>query len=130
MIGRALEIGKKVVVPYLKEDQREIGLSEVKDLKKELQKNRNGFEEPFGPYIRPVDSAQVELWVIPGVAFDLSGNRIGYGKGFYDRLLSTSNKGVLIGIAFDLQLVDTIPAEAHDVKMNQIITEYRTIEVG
>jgi 5-formyltetrahydrofolate cyclo-ligase len=130
MIGRALEIGKKVVVPYLKEGQSEIGLSELRDLKQELQRNRNGFEEPFGPFIRPVDPAQVELWIIPGVAFDLSGSRIGYGKGFYDRLLSRSVKGILTGIAFDLQLVDRIPVEAHDVRMDQIVTEYRTIEAS
>ena len=129
MIERALEIGKKVVVPYLKEGLGEIGLSELRDLKKELQKNRNGFEEPFGPYIRPADPNQVELWIVPGVAFDLSGNRLGYGKGFYDRLLSSSGKGILTGIAFDLQLIDMLPVEAHDVRMNQIITEYRTIEV-
>ena len=130
MIGRALETGKKVVVPYLKEDPCGIGLSELRDLKQELQRNRNGFEEPFGPFIRPADPARVELWVIPGVAFDLSGNRIGYGKGFYDRLLSSSVSGILTGIAFDLQLVDTIPAEAHDVRMDRIVTEYRTIEVS
>jgi 5-formyltetrahydrofolate cyclo-ligase len=130
MIGRALEIGKKVFVPYLKEAEGEIGLSELRDLKQEVQKNRNGFEEPFGPFIRPSDPAGVDLWVIPGVVFDLSGNRIGYGKGFYDRLLSSSAQGIFTGIAFDLQLVDTIPVEAHDVRMNQIVTEYRTIEVG
>ena len=130
MIAGALEIGKKVFVPYMKEGQGEIGLSELKDLKQEVQKNRNGFEEPFGPFIRPADPAQVDLWVIPGVAFDLSGNRIGYGMGFYDRLLSSSASGVLTGIAFDLQLVDTIPVEAHDARMDQVITEYRTIEVS
>jgi 5-formyltetrahydrofolate cyclo-ligase len=128
MIGRAFEMGKRVVVPYLKEELDEIGISEIKDMKRDIQKNRFGFEEPFGPYLRPIDPSNVELWIVPGVAFDLTGNRIGYGKGYYDRLLRFPGKKILVGLAFDFQLVESIPNEGHDVKMNWIVTEYRTIQ--
>lgn len=130
MIGRALEMGKRVLVPYLAEDQNLIGLSEIKDIKLELKKNKNGFEEPYADFIRPFEPSLVELWLIPGVAFDPSGNRIGYGKGFYDRLLGHRGTGILAGLAFDFQMVKSIPVEPHDVKMNRIITEYRTIEAS
>jgi 5-formyltetrahydrofolate cyclo-ligase len=60
--------------------------------------------------------------LVPGTAFDSSGHRIGYGKGYYDRLLkkTTSSK---IGIAYDFQIVKKVPAENHDIKMTQIVTD-------
>jgi 5-formyltetrahydrofolate cyclo-ligase len=129
MIQKALEMGKEVFVPYLKEESEEIGISEVKDLKKDLRKNRFGIEEPFGPSVAPVSPYLIDLWIIPGIAFDPSGNRIGYGKGYYDRLLSHRHHGLLTGLAFDFQLVESIPAEQHDIRMNQIVTEYRTLVI-
>lgn len=69
------------------------------------------------------DLGAVELIVVPGVAFDKQNNRMGRGRGFYDRLLKSTPNAVKVGVAYDFQMLDTIPVEPHDVKMNRVITE-------
>lgn len=83
-------------------------------------------EEPTGNDIYPVD--EIEVIVVPGVAFDRRGRRLGRGKGFYDRLLQTA-KAMKIGVGYEFQLVDEVPAEEHDVAMDMVITETTTIIV-
>jgi 5-formyltetrahydrofolate cyclo-ligase len=72
---------------------------------------------------------EADLIIVPGVVFDLSGHRIGYGKGFYDRFLEhPGRKGHLIGLCHDFQLIDgPIPAEAHDIRMELVVTDRRII---
>ncbi|WP_243369540.1 5-formyltetrahydrofolate cyclo-ligase [Geotalea sp. SG265] len=71
---------------------------------------------------------RIDLFVIPGVAFDLAGRRIGYGKGFYDRTLhALEGRGRLVGFCYDFQLVDEIVGEPHDVTMDLIFTETRMV---
>ncbi|MHB8482336.1 MAG: 5-formyltetrahydrofolate cyclo-ligase [Nitrospiria bacterium] len=130
VILRSLEAGKQVIVPRMDDKTGRVELSELKDFKKELKENRYGIKEPYGPYIRPVNPRSVQLMVLPGVAFDPAGNRIGFGKGFYDKLLSQSRQAVLIGFAFDFQIVESIPSEDHDIKMHKVLTEFRTIETS
>lgn len=81
-------------------------------------------EEPTGN--DTVDPDELELIVVPAVAFDRKGCRLGRGKGFYDRLLSHS-KATKIGVGYEFQLMDEIPSEAHDVPMDMVITEQTTI---
>jgi len=73
-----------------------------------------------------------DLIVVPGVAFDLNGHRIGYGKGYYDRFLQhPGRKAHLVGLCHDFQLIDgAIPAEEHDIRMELIVTDRRIIHVG
>ena len=73
------------------------------------------------------DKHKIDLFLVPGVAFDKSGNRLGYGKGYYDQLLHNTT-GLKIGICFDCQVVDAIPNETHDIKMDIIVTESRIIQ--
>ena len=73
------------------------------------------------------DKHKIDLFFVPGVAFDKSGNRLGYGKGYYDQLLHHTT-GLKIGICFDCQVVDAIPNETHDIKMDIIVTESRIIQ--
>jgi 5-formyltetrahydrofolate cyclo-ligase len=77
----------------------------------------------------PVHSPEeADLIVVPGVAFDVCGRRIGYGKGYYDKSLhQLEGKGRMVGFCYDFQLLDEIEEEPHDVKMDMIITERRTI---
>ena len=79
----------------------------------------------------PVHSpGDVDLIVIPGIVFDLSGRRIGYGKGYYDRALhQLEGMGRLVGLCYDFQIVGEIPGEPHDVRMDMIITERRVIRL-
>ena len=74
------------------------------------------------------DPCEADLIVLPGVAFDTKGKRIGYGKGYYDKALhSLEGQGKLIGFCYDFQLVDDIAGEPHDVKMDLLITEKRVV---
>ncbi len=83
-------------------------------------------EEPTGDNV--ADVADIELMIIPAVAFDRKGNRLGRGKGFYDRLLSTS-KATKIGVGYEFQLFDSIPSEPHDVAMDMVITQKTLIKL-
>lgn len=69
----------------------------------------------------------IDLAIIPGVAFDKSGVRLGYGKGVFDKLLADS-KAFKIGLAYDFQIVDKLPKEAHDLVMDMVVTEKRLID--
>ncbi|MCH5213808.1 MAG: 5-formyltetrahydrofolate cyclo-ligase [Muribaculaceae bacterium] len=83
-------------------------------------------EEPKGDELHPVE--EMELIIVPGVAFDKKGRRLGRGKGFYDRLLADS-KATKIGIAYEFQLMDELPSEEHDIPMDFVITESTTIVI-
>ena len=80
-----------------------------------------GIGEPTGEEYTDLDA--VELIVVPGVAFDRQNNRMGRGRGFYDRLLKSTPNAVKVGVAYDFQILDSIPVEPHDVKMDRVITE-------
>ncbi|MDE6692395.1 MAG: 5-formyltetrahydrofolate cyclo-ligase, partial [Muribaculaceae bacterium] len=83
-------------------------------------------EEPQGN--ETADINDIELIIVPGVAYDREGNRVGRGKGYYDRLLATS-KATKIGMAYDFQLVDEIDAEPHDIKVDFVITDKGSITI-
>lgn len=83
-------------------------------------------EEPTGT--NTVDPSEIELVVVPAVAYDRRGNRLGRGKGFYDRFLKNT-KATKVGVGYEFQLVDEVPTEPHDVAMDIIITENSTIIV-
>lgn len=83
-------------------------------------------EEPAGDDVR--DIADVELIVVPAVAYDRKGNRVGRGKGYYDRLLG-STKALKIGVGYDFQLVDLVDAESHDIPVDIVITQSEVVYV-
>lgn len=87
---------------------------------KDLSKGAFGIEEPIGETFEEFES--IDLAIIPGVAFDKQGNRLGRGKGYYDRLLPKIH-APKIGICFGFQLTDKIPTDPHDYPMDEIITE-------
>ena len=78
-----------------------------------------GIGEPTGH--EWTDLAAVDFIMVPGVAFDSAGNRMGRGRGFYDRLLKSTPNAFKTGVAYGFQLLETIPVEPHDVKMNAVI---------
>ena len=80
-----------------------------------------GIGEPTGPEFTDLDS--VELIIVPGVAFDSEGNRMGRGRGFYDRLLKSTPKAYKVGVAFDFQVIDRVPVEEFDVAMDRVVSE-------
>lgn len=83
-------------------------------------------EEPEGDDI--TDISTIDLIIVPGIAFDRRGNRVGRGKGYYDRMLGDS-RATKIGVGYDFQFVDSIDAEDHDIALDIIITDRRQIRV-
>ena len=75
------------------------------------------------------DKGSIGTYIVPGVAFDINGNRVGWGSGHYDRFLSECSGAVKIGLAYDFQVIDRLEPEAHDVKMDFIVTEKRVIRI-
>lgn len=114
---------KTVVYPKICEENA-LDFFEVTDLG-QLRPGTFGIPEPDGCRRIPVRS--LDLIVLPGVAFDLSGYRLGYGKGFYDRVLHDQKLSTLIGIAFEWQLIESLPNEIHDIRMDMVITEERVL---
>lgn len=125
MIRRALAMGKRVVLP--KVQGRELKLFAISDFDRDVHAGAWGIPEPDGPGARPAEAADIELIVVPGAAFDRRGNRIGYGAGFYDKLLA-SYAGMTVAVAFELQVLDRAPADPHDVPVKKIVTEARVID--
>jgi 5-formyltetrahydrofolate cyclo-ligase len=82
-----------------------------------------------GPDAPVVDPTGIDLAIVPGVAFDESGRRLGRGGGYYDRFLSTLSV-TSIGVAFELQLVPIVPAGSQDIRVKAIVTERRFIRPG
>lgn len=80
-----------------------------------------GIGEPTGPEF--TDLERVEMIIVPGVAFDRTGNRMGRGRGFYDRLLKSTPRAFKVGVAFNFQMVERVPTEDFDVPMDAVLTE-------
>jgi len=126
MIKESLSEGKNVVVPYSDTEKRTLILSELHSWN-ELSVGSYNILEPKKENIKEVTVDAIDMIVVPGVAFDSSGRRIGHGFGYYDKLLGGSTHAPSIGLAFELQIVDAVPTEEHDVAVGKIITEKRTI---
>lgn len=126
LLEEALAEGKVVALPCFDADDQFYTPRRVANLRVELVSGCFGIREPAAHCIEiPLDD--LDLVLVPGVAFDLRGHRLGRGQGFYDRLLANF-AGKKIGIAFDEQLVDRIPVERQDVQMNFILTPTRCVK--
>lgn len=126
LIRRALAEGKRVCVPVIEPENAELGLVEIDSLDN-LQPGCFGILEPSSGVRHPFDSLDWDLAVVPGIAFDRRGHRIGFGKGYYDKLLAVKDSPK-VGLAFGFQVVEPFETLAHDVTMDLIITENETIQ--
>jgi len=121
----ALSAGKTLLYPAVQGD--DLKFCRVGALS-ELAPGSYGIPEPAG---EPCNPGAADLIVVPGVAFDLCGRRIGYGKGFYDRSLHRlEGSGKLVAFCYDFQLFQEIVGEPHDVTMDLIVTELRVVRVN
>ncbi|HLC93273.1 MAG TPA: 5-formyltetrahydrofolate cyclo-ligase [archaeon] len=118
LISSLVALGKDVFVPVLVNDKMEFAKYRPSA---ELSKSKLGNPEPAAQVI--ADAASIELFFVPGVAFDKRGYRIGWGKGYYDKFLSENKKNIKVGLAYGFQIVDKIPNEKHDVKLDCVVTE-------
>lgn len=124
LIERMLSEKKKVVIPYTDTVNTVIIPSELKSTDDDLVLSKFGYLEPVLEKIRPVEPEEFDLVVVPGVVFDRKLNRIGFGKGYYDRILAKLKKSAkAVAVAYDFQVLNEVPSEDYDVKMDMIITE-------
>jgi 5-formyltetrahydrofolate cyclo-ligase len=128
LLGRAFELGKCVCVPVVDRKKEELRISELPGPETSFRLGAFGVREPAEEDLNFVSPDQIDLVVTPGLAFDRRGGRIGYGKGYYDRLLSRLSSEVnRIALAFDYQVLDTVPQDENDIQVDAIITEKSTM---
>ncbi|MDD5384725.1 MAG: 5-formyltetrahydrofolate cyclo-ligase [Gallionella sp.] len=133
-VARVLADGKRLALPKVNHHTNHLDLYWVEDLENQLAAGLWGIREPVVERCERLDNPnEVEFALLPGVAFTRDGARLGYGGGFYDKLLANLNhaggtqRPVLVAAAFALQLVELLPQEATDVKVEWIITEQETL---
>lgn len=124
-LPKALQSGKRIVVPYCVDgelelfwlenmDELELGMYRILEPKSEMRSIKSKRFQP----------TDLDLIMVPGVAFDRQGGRTGHGKGYYDKLLQHARLDApLIALSFECQLFDKIPAESHDIYMDKVVTE-------
>ena len=109
---------KRILLPVVVGDELELRLYTGPE---DMATGTYGIEEPVGETF--TDYADIDFIAVPGVAFDRKGNRLGRGKGYYDRLLPRIPAAYKAGICFPFQIVEEVPAEAFDIRMDEIITQ-------
>jgi 5-formyltetrahydrofolate cyclo-ligase len=128
IIEQSFALNKIVVLPAFNPDKFSIRLYKVDDLDRDLRAGPRGIDEPDPNICKLVPVDRVELALIPGIAFDEKGGRIGSGEGYYDRLIPhlavTTRK---VSLAFEDQLIAQIPLESHDKYVDIIITDSRIV---
>lgn len=131
IIKTAIDEGKNIIIPISVVETRQLILSQLLDYDKELESSTYGILEPKKEFIREVNPELIDLVLMPGVAFDRRGYRIGYGGGYYDRFLTRIDDSVpKIALAFDLQMVPYVRKGRYDIPVDYIITEKEIIKAS
>lgn len=113
LFARVRADGKRLLLPRV-----EGGLIVVADADGPMATSRFGVSEPQGPAVSP---DEVGFVIVPGLAYTMAGDRLGYGAGYYDRFLPTVH-APNVGVCFDEQIVDDLPVEAHDIRVDRVIS--------
>ncbi len=119
IIEECLKQGKNIAVPVI--DEEDIYLCKYSI---DTVPGAYGIREPEER--ERIDASKIDIFAIPALAFDKKGGRVGFGKGYYDRLLSSAT-GVKVGLLYEFQLVDNLPLQEHDVLMDYLITDKQVI---
>jgi len=123
MMKQAQKLGKKVALPIILWENKTIVPALVNDLQEDLEPGKYGIKQPKETMKRISDYNEIDMIVVPGVAFDTNRNRLGRGAGYYDRFLETVPSSVFrVGLAFDFQIIDTFPKEQNDIPVDCVIT--------
>ncbi len=123
IIEDAKKEGKKVLVPITDVKTNTLRISYLEG---EMKKGAYGIPEPENE--KEASLSEIDFIVVPGICFDKNGNRIGFGKGYYDRLLKET-KAFKAGLCYDFQIADNIDADEFDIKMDAIVTESGVLRV-
>jgi 5-formyltetrahydrofolate cyclo-ligase len=126
----ALETGKRIVVPYCVDGELELfHLTAMDELSLGMYKILEPREDLRGVPEKRVEVSELDLIMVPGVAFDRHGGRTGHGKGYYDKLLEHARPDTpLVALAFECQMFPEIPMQDHDIYMDKVVTEKSVYE--
>ena len=123
MIDETLKMGKRVTVPVILKEEKRLIASEIKNRENDLECQHFGICQPRKGHLKEIPLEDIDLVVVPGVAFDKENSRLGRGHGYYDRFLCCLPKRTkTIGLAFDFQIVENLPKDSHDIPVSKIIT--------
>ncbi len=123
MLEMSLALGTNCALPFFDAEKKTYGAKLLKNLATDIVIGKFGVREPAASCAE-IALNQFDLVLVPGLAFDLSGNRLGRGQGFYDRILAEAS-GIKCGVAHNFQLLENLPTEAHDAKVDFIFTPSR-----
>lgn len=127
-IDHALKNKQTVCVPKIDAVNHLLHPVVIRDPSTDLKKGHFGVHEPVFDIGKLVPIHNIDLIIVPGIAFDMRGHRLGWGKGYYDRFLEKAEKIHKIGLAFEFQVVPLLPKDKHDVPVDKVVTEKRMIE--
>lgn len=131
IVNWALSDGKRVIVPVTDSVNLRLVFSEIRSPAKELGRGFRGIPEPKPEFRRPVRLEDADVVLIPGVVWDEQGYRIGYGAGYYDRSINAlHSQPTKLGLAYDFQIVPTIPRTRFDRRVDKVVSERRIIETN
>lgn len=122
LIEYLINQGKQIIAPVVDEDKIQLIPRQIQDVELDLVRHTYGMLQPKAS-CPVVSSDQLQLIIVPGIAFDMRGYRIGFGKGFYDRFLPTCCNVITIGIAFQLQIVNDTYPQSWDIPVKHVFTE-------
>jgi 5-formyltetrahydrofolate cyclo-ligase len=127
LIKESLGMNKKIALPKVDNGRKKLEIYTIHDYS-EVVPGYAGIPEPLPAVHREVIIDDIDMVVVPGAGFDIKGNRLGYGAGYYDRMLSQSiNRITAVALAYEEQIFENIPVESHDVKVDMIVTDKRMI---
>lgn len=129
VVARALAEGRRVTVPKTEVTGRRLIASVLSDYPGDLAPGTWGILEPREECLRPLEPREIDLVLVPGVAFDPEGNRLGYGGGFYDRFLALlRSDAYTVAPAFEVQVVPRVETGPYDIPVDLVVTEKRVID--
>lgn len=128
IISRAWKENKGIAVPKCDPRTKKLTFYRIHSMD-QLAEGFYGLREPIPEQASIVSPLKMDLVIVPGVVFDSSGNRIGYGGGYYDRFLSAYH-GKTLSLLLEMQLAGTLPSEKHDCRIDRLIMEDRTIDTN
>ncbi|EKN66268.1 5-formyltetrahydrofolate cyclo-ligase [Neobacillus bataviensis LMG 21833] len=127
IIRKAWELGKQVAVPKCHPKERKLSFRTLTEFS-QLESVYYGLLEPIEALTTEVTANQIDLLIVPGLAYTIEGYRLGFGGGYYDRYLP-GFAGKTLSLAFDNQMIPNFPVEDHDIPVSKIITNRETIKI-
>lgn len=130
IVNSILSLRKRVIVPITDPSNRRLIFSELFSLT-DLHPGVFGVPEPEGQFVRCVPLENADVILVPGIAWDSQGYRLGYGGGYYDRSLNLLRKPVLkVGLSYEFQILKRVPRSRHDRCVDRLVTESEVINTG